>query len=166
MSLTSRVLSRGGDDAYGPPVANAPTKDAPRVALGSHLERENLGGIQPWDCQPSGAETHAENERERCSRCTVCCCLVLVNNRGSGETTRQKHGDSHHNGPQVQRLAPPKAIKGENGEQGGELRQVSMDRDAQIRQRPYHVGDIVNAGQPARFLTRVAGLAENVICVC
>lgn len=50
--------------AYGPSVANTPSYYTPCVTFGANLQREYLGGVEPGNGKPGGAEAGGENEGE------------------------------------------------------------------------------------------------------
>lgn len=80
-----------------PAITQGPTNDTPGVALGSDLEWEDLGGVQPWDGEPSGAESSCEEEdHSHCAGCKTFCgggtfWLILTS---TGETTSEEKSDT------------------------------------------------------------------------
>ena len=80
-----------------PAISQGPTNDAPGVALGSDLEWEDLSGVQPWDGEPSGAESGCEEEdHSDCTGCKPFCgggtrWLILTS---AGETTSEEKSDT------------------------------------------------------------------------
>ena len=63
ISISRRKNGRG---AYEPAIPNTPSNNSPRVAFGSYLEWENLGGVKPGDCEPGGTEYECEDEDHGC----------------------------------------------------------------------------------------------------
>jgi len=61
-----RLLAEGvehdGAEECEPAVADGPADDAPSVALCAHFEGEDLGRVEPWDCEPGCAEDGREDE--------------------------------------------------------------------------------------------------------
>ena len=105
-----RVLVQGGEDdgeeEGAPPVADRPAHHAPRVALGPHLEREDLCRVQPWYRQPGGAEGGGEDEDHGHGADTVAGGRLGVAGGGGvlaqlGEGGGEDHGDALHDGAPV-----------------------------------------------------------------
>ena len=63
---------------YQPAVPNTPPYDAPSIAFGAYLEREDLGRVEPRHCEPSRAEDEGEQNDERCSCSAILISLYVV----------------------------------------------------------------------------------------
>lgn len=68
----------GGYCAYRPAVTNRPSNYSPGIAFGSDLQREDLGGVQPWDSKPGSTEPYGEDKGEGGSCGAVLRCVRFV----------------------------------------------------------------------------------------
>lgn len=62
VGLLLEGLEDDGKQEGEPAVTDGPANDAPGVALGADLQWEDLGGVEPWDSEPGGAEGGCEEE--------------------------------------------------------------------------------------------------------
>lgn len=111
---------------YTPAVANGPADDAPSIALGADLERENLGGVQPRHGQPGGAENRSIEKHEKgCGAADLGAVRVGGVDGGAGEATGGKHADALANSTPVQSPAAADAVECKDTNQSGRLGHVS-----------------------------------------
>lgn len=88
------------------------------------MQGEDLGGVQPGDCEPSGAEAGGEDKGEGRAGGTVCSAFGLVVGVilcKTGKASRQEHGDTHDDVAPVQAYAASESVEGEDGDEGGKL---------------------------------------------
>lgn len=111
-------------ETYRPSVPNTPSDNAPGVAFGADLQREDLGRIEPGHGQPGGTEAGGEDEGEGRTCGAVGRSLglvVLVLLREGREAAGQEHGDAHDDVAPVQSHSATEPVEGEDGDEGGEL---------------------------------------------
>ncbi len=73
----------GRREAYSPSVSNTPAYHAPCVTFGANLQREDLGGVEPGNGKPGGAEAGGEDESEGSGSGAELGCFVGVVDCGS-----------------------------------------------------------------------------------
>lgn len=115
--------------------------------------REKHTRIQPRHRQPRRAKHTREDKHEARGRCSVARRRTVVSCGPRIETqprhaAREQHGDTLACGAPVQSPAAADAVEREDADEGGE-----------------HVEDVVEAGDPLRFLGGEAGHAENCWCL-
>ncbi|KAL8997983.1 MAG: hypothetical protein Q9188_006201, partial [Gyalolechia gomerana] len=128
---------------------------------------EYLGGVQPGDCEPSGAEAGGEDKGEGCAGGTVRSSFGLVVGVilcKTGEASGQEHGDAHDDVAPVQAYATSESVEGEDGDEGGKLGKFLVRGRKMQRSRTNHVEYIVDTGDPAGLKDGVSRLAENIVC--
>ena len=130
-----------------PAVTNGPANHTPGVPLGTDFQREYLGRVQPWDCEPGGAEGGSEEEDHSNSTVGVTFGALGVaggvsGKTSGGESTSTEHGNTLNDRAPVQGPATTDSVKREYTDQGGQ-----------------HVSDVVKTGDP---LNRFIGNASSV----
>ena len=122
VSLLVEGLEHDRAEESEPSVTDGPSDDTPGVTLGTDLEREDLGGVEPGDGKPGGAKGGGEKEdhshgtgavgfgRSGTER------LVLTR---AGKTASEEHGNTLDNGAPVESPATTDAIKSEHADECG-----------------------------------------------
>lgn len=133
VSLLLEGLEDDGQDECEPAVANGPANNTPGVALGADLERENLGGVEPWYCEPGRTEGCCEEEdhshgARRISASHGRAYFVLETE--GGETTSEEHGDTLDDGAPVEGPATTNSVESEDTNECGKLNIISKDANS------------------------------------
>ena len=108
----------GKGGTYRPAVTNRPTDHTPCIALGTDLQREDLGGVEPGHGKPSSAEDGGEEEHEEGGGTTHaafvafgCVCS------STSEAAGGEHADSLTDGAPVEGPATADTVECENAEE-------------------------------------------------
>lgn len=144
-----------GVHTYTPAVADGPSDDTPCISLGTDLQREDLGGIQPRNCEPGGSEDGRVQEHEE-GGCTANLRAVTVAGVDgcACETSRDEHAYALAYGAPVKCPSTTDSVEREDADQGGKLLRniVMLATDCglfgQTRDRSYHVCNIVDTADP------------------
>ena len=129
------------DDA----VANRPADNGPGATFGADVEREDLGGVEPWSGEPGGAEGGGVEEGHGGDAGAV---GFLAGSWRIGEfveDTRDEKDQGHANGAPDHGGATAESVKGIDGKDDGE-----------------HVADIVEAGEEFAELFTETGVREQI----
>lgn len=124
--LLVEPVEDGRQQQHAPAVADGPADDAPGVALGADLQREDLGRVQPGDGQPGRAEDGRVEEHEEGGRAADLGARVVGGGveGGAREAAGGEHADSLADGAPVEGPAAADAVEGEDADEGGELGDV------------------------------------------
>lgn len=109
--------------SYRPAVANGPSHYTPCITLGTNLQWENLGRVEPWHCEPGSTENSREEEHEE-GGCTTHAAFVSFGciRCGTSQTAGGEHTNTLTNRAPVEGPASADTIERENTNEGGELR--------------------------------------------
>ena len=124
VSLLLKGLEDDGQQEGKPAVTNGPANDTPSVTLGTNLQWEDLGWIEPWDSKPGGAKGGCEKENHRNGAGAVASGksrASWVLETSSRQTASEEHRDTLDNGAPVQGPAATDSIEGEDTDEGREL---------------------------------------------
>ncbi len=89
---------------------NRPAEHPERVPLRTHLERERLRGVHPWDREPRRAEDERVHEHEQRRRAAVLCRLLRVVLEQPRECARENERDALADGAPPETDAPAEAV--------------------------------------------------------
>ena len=106
-----------------PTIANRPSNNAPCITLGTNLQGEDLGGIEPRDSKPGRTKNHGVQEDEKGCGATD---MRLARRVGGVESDFSKSAnkeaaDSLAGSSPVQSPAATDPIKGEDTDKSGKL---------------------------------------------
>lgn len=119
-------IIKGGGGTYTPTVTDGPTNNTPSIALGAHLQRENLGRIQPGHCQPGGTkDCRVEKDEEGCRATDLGAVGVVCVDCGPSQAAGSEHADALADGAPVESPAAADAVKCEDANEGSKLEKIT-----------------------------------------
>ena len=62
VGLLFKGFEDDGKQESEPAITNGPADNTPSITLGTHLQREYLSWVEPWDSEPGGAKGSCEEE--------------------------------------------------------------------------------------------------------